>query len=57
MAAARTAKVKLDPSISVMLSNGIRFSATVAKYSPPVTGEAMSGRDLASLSEKTVIDR
>src|SRR5258706_657957 len=35
MAAARTAKVKLDPAISVMLSNGIRFPATVAKYSPP----------------------
>ncbi len=49
MAAARTAKVTLDPSISVMLSNGIRLSATVAKYSPPVTGEAMSGRDLALL--------
>jgi S1-C subfamily serine protease len=49
IAAAATAKVKLDPSVSVMLSNGIRFSASVAKYSPPVTGEAMSGRDLALL--------
>jgi S1-C subfamily serine protease len=48
-AAARTAKVKLDPSISVILSNGIRLAATVAKYSPPLTGEAMSGRDLALL--------
>ena len=49
VAAGRTAKVKLDPSISVILSNGIRFSATVAKYSPPLTGEAVSGRDLALL--------
>ncbi len=49
MAAARAAKVRLDPSISVMLSNGIRLSATVATYSPPVTGESMSGRDLALL--------
>ena len=48
-AAARTAKVKLEPTISVMLSNGIRFAATVVKYSPPLTGEAMSGRDLALL--------
>jgi serine protease Do len=43
------AKVKLDPSISVLLSNGMRLSATVAKYSAPVAGEAMSGRDLALL--------
>lgn len=49
VAAGRTAKVKLDPSVSVMLSNGIRFSAAVSKYSPPFTGEAMSGRDLALL--------
>ena len=43
------AKVKLDPSISVILSNGMRLSATVAKYIPPVAGEGMSGRDLALL--------
>ncbi len=43
------AKAKLDPSISVILSNGMRLSATVAKYSPPVAGEGMSGRDLALL--------
>jgi S1-C subfamily serine protease len=43
------AKAKLDPSISVILSNGMRLSATVAKYSPPVVGEGMSGRDLALL--------
>lgn len=44
-----TAKVKLEPAIFVILSNGIRLPATVAKYSPPVAGEAMSGRDLALL--------
>src|SRR5262249_23220869 len=41
--------VKLEPSISVVLSNGVRMSATVAKYSPPIAGEDMSGRDLALL--------
>ena len=48
-AAASRARVKLDPSIYVILSNGIRLPATVAKYSPPVAGEGMSGRDLALL--------
>ena len=48
-AAARAAKVKLDPAISVMLLNGLRLAAAVAKYSRPVAGEAMSGRDLALL--------
>ena len=47
--AAATAKVKLDPAIHVVLSNGFRLPATVVKYSPPVAGEAMSGRDLALL--------
>jgi serine protease DegQ len=47
--ALRTAKVKLEPAIFVILSNGIRAPATVAKYSPPVVGEAMSGRNLALL--------
>src|SRR2546427_10975343 len=46
-AAIRGAKIKLAPSISVILSNGIRFPATVVKYSPPVAGQGMSGRDLA----------
>jgi S1-C subfamily serine protease len=41
--------VTLDPSIAVILSNGVRLTATVAKYSAPVAGEAMSGRDLALL--------
>jgi S1-C subfamily serine protease len=48
-AAGARAKIKLDPSISVILSNGMRLPATVAKYSPPVAGEGMSGRDLALL--------
>lgn len=48
-AAVVRAKAKLDPAISVILSNGMRLSATVAKYSPPVAGEGMSGRDLALL--------
>src|SRR5262249_39240727 len=48
-AALARAKARLDPSISVLLSNGMRLSATVAKYSPPVAGEGMSGRDLALL--------
>jgi S1-C subfamily serine protease len=47
-AAITTAKIRLEPSIFVILSNGVRLPATVAKYSPPA-GEAMSGRDLALL--------
>jgi hypothetical protein len=43
------AKARLDPSISVILSNGMRLPATVAKYNPRVAGEGMSGRDLALL--------
>jgi len=46
---AARAKVKLEPSIYVILSNGIRLPAVVVKYSPPVAGEDMSGRDLALL--------
>lgn len=48
-AAIGRAKVKLEASIYVILSNGIRLPATVAKYSPPVAGDSMSGRDLALL--------
>jgi S1-C subfamily serine protease len=48
-AAASRARVKLDPSLYVILSNGIRLPATVEKYNPPVAGEGMSGRDLALL--------
>jgi hypothetical protein len=46
-------KVDLSPSVSILLSNGIRLAAKVAKYSPPVSAETgaavMSGRDLALL--------
>jgi len=42
------AKVKLEPSLYVLLSNGIRLPATVAKYNPP-TAATMSRRDLALL--------
>jgi S1-C subfamily serine protease len=42
-------RVKLDPSVSVILQNGVRLPGKIAKYSPPPAGEAMSGRDLALL--------
>ena len=42
-------KIKLAPAVWVILPNGKRLPAKVAKYSPPVAGEAMSGRDLALL--------
>jgi S1-C subfamily serine protease/rhodanese-related sulfurtransferase len=42
-------KIKLAPAVWVILPSGKRLPATVAKYSPPVAGEAMSGRDLALL--------
>ena len=42
------AKIKLEPSLYVLLSNGVRLPATVAKYNPP-TAATMSGRDLALL--------
>jgi serine protease Do len=48
-AAIARAKVKLDRSISVILANGMRLPATVAKYSPAVAGEGASGRGLALL--------
>src|SRR5262245_13091657 len=46
-----TARIDLRPSVTVLLSNGIRLPAKVIKYSPPVSGApgAMSGRDLALL--------
>jgi S1-C subfamily serine protease/rhodanese-related sulfurtransferase len=40
---------KLAPSVWVILPNRKRLAAKVAKYSPPVAGEAMSERDLALL--------
>ncbi len=48
-AAAGVGRATLEPSISVLLPNGVRMPATVVKYSPPVAGEAMSGQDLALL--------
>jgi serine protease Do len=44
-----SAKTALKPSISVILANGARLAAKVVKYSPPVAGAAMAGRDLALL--------
>jgi len=44
-----TATAKLDPNIFVVFSNGTRLRAEVKKYSPPVLGAEMSGRDLALL--------
>ena len=44
-----SAKVELKPSVFVLAANGFRFPAKVAKYSPPVAGGGMSGRDLALL--------
>src|SRR5438876_11727848 len=42
------AKIKLEPSLYVLLSNGVRLPATVTKYNPPAAA-TMSGRDLALL--------
>jgi rhodanese-related sulfurtransferase len=46
-----TTKVKLTPSIVVVVSSGARLKAEVKKYTPPLSNEpgAMSGRDLALL--------
>jgi S1-C subfamily serine protease len=44
-----TASAKIDPSVFIVLSNGTRLRAEVKKYSPPVAGSEMSGRDLALL--------
>lgn len=46
-----TAKVTVQPQVSVLASNGLKVKAEVKKYSPPVSTEpgAMSGRDLALL--------
>jgi serine protease Do len=42
-------RVQLEPAASVVLQNGLRLPARIAKYSPPAAGEAMSGSDLALL--------
>src|SRR5512147_551587 len=46
-----TAKVNLVPQVFVLVSNGSRIKAEVAKYSPPASTEpgVMSARDLALL--------
>jgi S1-C subfamily serine protease len=44
-----SAAARLDPAVFVVLSNGTRLRAEVKKYSPPVVGAEMSGRDLALL--------
>jgi S1-C subfamily serine protease len=49
VAATPAERVTLQPSAWVVLQNGLRFPARIAKYSPPPVGEAMSGRDLALL--------
>ena len=45
----RVGAVTFEPSVTVILSNGFRLPAVVAKSRLPVPGEAMSGRDLALL--------
>ena len=42
-------RVTLEPTVSVILQNGMRLAARIAKYSAPAGGDAMSGRDLALL--------
>ena len=42
-----TARTDVQPSVTVVLSNGVRFPARVLKYSPPVSAARMSGQDLA----------
>ena len=42
-------RVTLEPTVSVILQNGARLPARIAKYSAPARGEGMSGRDLALL--------
>jgi S1-C subfamily serine protease len=45
----RAVGVKLEPSIYVIVSNGLRLAASVVKYTPPLSDETMSGQDLALL--------
>jgi len=46
-AAIARAGLTLEPTLYVILSNGVRLPAKVVKYSAPLGGEAMSGYDLA----------
>ena len=41
-------RVTLEPTVSIILQNGMRLAARIAKYSAP-TGDAISARDLALL--------
>jgi serine protease Do len=49
LAATPADRVTLQPSVSVVLQNGARLNAKIAKYGAPSAGDAMSGRDLALL--------
>jgi S1-C subfamily serine protease len=49
LAATPADRVTLEPSVSVVLQNGARLNAKIAKYGAPSAGDAMSGRDLALL--------
>src|SRR5262249_13512624 len=42
-------KVTREPSAPIILQNGMRLPARIAKYSAPTGSDAMSGRDLALL--------
>lgn len=44
-----TARAALEPSLTVLLPNGMKLLATVVKYTLPVSGEEVSGQDLALL--------
>ena len=53
VAATLADRVALQPSVSVILQNGMRLAARIAKYSAPSGRDAMSGRDLALLRVET----
>jgi serine protease Do len=42
-------RATLEPTLSVLLANGVRLPATVVKYSAPAATQPMSGEDLALL--------
>jgi hypothetical protein len=49
VAATPADKVALEPTVSIILQNGMRLAGRIAKFSAPGGGDAMSGRDLALL--------
>ena len=53
VAATPADRVTLQPSVSVILQNGVRLPARIAKFSAPAGRDAMSGRDLALLRVET----